>query len=137
MKKIKSNAEIYSVLEDAMTGLTEPITCAELMDRPEVRASAVEKYGSDVQIATNKLSDHLGFMWRRGVLERYPADSSNTRARFAYLWKQVTVPQPKAMPNARSVNNLDGNRRNLDIVDNGDGSVSVHLDNFIINIKHR
>lgn len=97
-KRIKSSAEIYSVVEEAMTGLDKPITCAELMEVPEVRASAVEKFGSDIQIATNKLSDLLGFMWRRGVIQRYAADSSSTMARFAYLWKHVEVPLPKVIP---------------------------------------
>lgn len=84
MSKIKSTEEIYQVVEDALRESTHPQTCASLMDRSEVRAAAVAKYGADVQIATNKLSDVLSFMWRRGVLDRFPAPPSTSMARYAY-----------------------------------------------------
>ena len=62
MITIKSSDEIYSVIEKALEGVKEPQTCAALMGRPDVRAAAVARYGDDIQIATNKLSDLLGFM---------------------------------------------------------------------------
>ena len=40
---IKSNDSLYDVLEEALTGLKEPITAAALMERPKVRASAIEQ----------------------------------------------------------------------------------------------
>ena len=87
MQTIRSNNEIYSALETALQKISQPQTCAELMDRPEVRAAALARFGNDVQIATNKLSDTLGFMWRRGVLDRFPAPTSRSMARFAYALK--------------------------------------------------
>lgn len=51
---IKSNSEIYKVLEDALraTG-QEPQTCVDLYQRPEVNA-LVE--------SANRVSDYLGHM---------------------------------------------------------------------------
>lgn len=64
------------------------------MERPKVRKAAVSRYDKDVQISTNKLSDLLGFMWRRGVLDRFPAPHSKTMARFAYALKGVVEAPP-------------------------------------------
>lgn len=40
---IESNDSLYDVLEEALTGLKEPVTAA-LMERPKVRASAIEHH---------------------------------------------------------------------------------------------
>lgn len=84
MKPVKSNDQLYEVLENALKNISEPQTAPSLMDRPEVRAAALARFGNDVQIATNKLSDVLGFMWRRGSLDRFSAPPSRSMARFAY-----------------------------------------------------
>lgn len=40
-----------------------------------------------MRVTTDKVSDALGLMWRRGYLKRFPApQTSKTLARFAYLW---------------------------------------------------
>ena len=132
MTKIKSTAEIYSVLENAMDKLDKPITAASLMDRPDVRASALERFGTDVQIATNKLSDMLGFMWRRGVLERYPSDDPRTTARFAYAWKQKVVPELKPIQNATTKSGVGNIVR---VTENDDGSINIDFDKFSMVIR--
>ena len=48
------------------------MTAPELMDTAEVRKVAISRFGGDIQTTINKLSDTLGFMWRRGVVVRYP-----------------------------------------------------------------
>lgn len=49
------------------------------------------RQNNDVKTTTFKLSDLLGFMWRRGLLDRYPAPSQSTGslARFAYSLKNL------------------------------------------------
>ena len=81
---IKSADELYDAIETALQDINEPQTCASLMDVPNVRSAALERFGADVQSATNKLSDRLSFMWRRGVLDRFPAPPSRSQARWAY-----------------------------------------------------
>lgn len=97
---IKSNDSLYDVLEETLTGLKEPVTALNLMERPKVRAAVLARFGDDVQIATNKLSDRMGFMWRKGVLDKFPSTDPNSIARFAYALKTKVVPRPKALPGA-------------------------------------
>lgn len=99
---IRSDKEIYAVLEEHLRSDTEPRTCVELMDLPDVRAAALAEYGKDVRIATNKVSDALGLMWRKGLLNRYPASrTGSTFARYAYTWdrkRDSTVVTPIPAP---------------------------------------
>jgi len=89
--KIRSSDEIYEILERTLSKSSNMMTCAELMDTPEVKAAALERFGKDVQIATNKFSDTLGFMWRRGVIDRFPTPASQSMARYAYALKNKIV----------------------------------------------
>lgn len=132
MKKIKSTAVIYDIVAESMADLSEPITVAELMDKPAVRAAAIEKFGTDVQIATNKLSDMLGFMWRRGVLDRYNAHSSNTMARFAYTLKEASVQHAKPITTPKRPDAVV-------VTENNDGSVNIEFAHFsmVIHPKHK
>ncbi len=85
----RSADPLYSVVTQALKESTELQTCAMLMDKFEVRKAACARYGEDVKTTTFKLSDLFGFVWRRGLLDRYPAPSQSTRslARFAYSLK--------------------------------------------------
>ena len=95
MKRIRSADEIYNIVENALRERGGALSAPELMEILEVRRAALERYGPDVQIATNKLSDLLGFMWRKGVLKRYAVqDVIGTRARFSYEWPTDTAPAP-------------------------------------------
>lgn len=108
MSKIKSDEAIYQVIETALTGSTQAQTCAMLMDRPEVRAAAVAKFGADVQIATNKLSDLLGFMWRKGILDRFPAPPSTSMARYAYALRNQILDSAAISKHALSIIEREG-----------------------------
>ena len=49
---IKSQNEIYERLDEVFDILTEPVTCVDLMERPEIREAA--RWGKDIQYATEK-----------------------------------------------------------------------------------
>jgi len=74
---IRSDKEIYQALEKRLRETPKPITCVDLMDDPEFRATAMAEYGKDVRVATNKVSDALGLMWRRNLLVRFPRAKGN------------------------------------------------------------
>lgn len=99
---IRSERTIYQLVEAHLRGKTEPITCVELMDIHEIREEALAEFGRsnrDVRTATNKLSDTLGFMWRRGLLTRYPAPRSELSfARYAYTWNEQKIDPSKPIP---------------------------------------
>jgi hypothetical protein len=105
------------------------------MDIPEIRKEAVAEFGGsskDVRVATNKLSDALGFMWRRGLLTRYPAPRTDlSLARYAYSWAGDTSAEPSRPipPPIRSIG-----KTAVSIKEHEEG-VEIEFDKFIVYIK--
>jgi hypothetical protein len=61
-----------------------PQTCADLFEHTDVRAALPT--GSDA----NRISNYLGHLWRRGILQRWSSTDRNTsRARYGYTWRVV------------------------------------------------
>lgn len=118
MSLIKSTDGIYDAIDDALSNITVPQSAPSLMDNPAVRQAAMKKFGNDIQIATNKLSDTLGFMWRRGVIDRFAAPPDRSQARWAYAKKgdfsDYDTPiayqpsEPKLGKHALSITEKDG-----------------------------
>jgi len=84
---IKSPAEIYTILEELLrkTG-DQPLTCVDLFEDSRV-AKLVD--------TPNRVSDYLGHMWRRGLLQRWYANETTQRARYAYTWKEEQKAEAK------------------------------------------
>lgn len=138
---IKSPRDIYHILEKhlraaATPGGSGPMTVTTLMDIPEVRQAALDAYTADddVRVATNKLSDALGFMWRRGLLTRFPAPKeSNSFARYAYIWEATDERmQPEESPLLRPTTGKVG----CLISETSDGVV-LDFSKFTITIKSK
>lgn len=95
---IKSEAHIYKAIETRLREVGDnPQTCVDLFDVPDIRKH-VEN--------TNRLSDHLGHMWRRGLLQRWyaPKDSAQ-RSRYAYTWLEQAEPEPTPIEPLRVIRN--------------------------------
>ena len=129
MAKIKSSDEIYDVVESALTNSPTALTAVDLMERPDVRRSAIERFGTDIQITTNKLSDLLGFMRRREVLDRFNATDARTKSRYAYKLKSSQNLELKPIAHAPT-------KSNLKITETA-GGVVIELDTFSITIQKR
>lgn len=87
---IKSDKPIYELVEKHLKLNPKPMTCADLMEIDEVRTEALNEFGGvdrNMRLATNKLSDVLGFMWRRCLVTRFPSVSKG-KSRFAYQWTE-------------------------------------------------
>ncbi len=79
---------IYAILEKLLRATNEnkPLTYTDLFDDPEVK-----KYAD----SPNRVSDYIGHMWRRGLLQRWTAPRNlNNKARYAYTWKDKTTVEP-------------------------------------------
>lgn len=127
---IRSQNEIYERLESAFEKATKPLTCVELMDIPEVRDAAISRWGKDIQATTEKLSDTLGFMWRREAIERYAAEFNPlSKARFAYGRKELKADDTPIPPKIKTKA-----KANM-VVTEKDGEVIIQLDKFTIVIK--
>jgi hypothetical protein len=127
---IRSQNEIYERLDEALEAATEPLTCVDLMENPGVREAAIERWGKDIQYSTEKLSDTLGFMWRRELVERFNAPPNpRNKARWAYGKKKV-VSDPHAVPYEPKTKN----KGDLEIIEK-DGEVVLNFEKFTIVIR--
>lgn len=125
---IRSTKEIYQVLEKYLRQSSEALTCVTLMDFPEVREAALAEYGKDVRIATNKVSDALGLMWRRNLLTRFPAASeSNSLARYAYQWIQTAPAKAAPLPPS-----LLSSKKTGVVITEEDGGVRIDFEKFTV-----
>lgn len=131
MTMIKSNDSIYDVVTEELERSTQPQTVSDLMAVPTIYTTALQRWGNDKVRASEKLSDTLGFMWRRGVLDRFPAPPSRSMARYAYALanrldatgelKKIEAPSTK-------------HRGDLTVIEK-DGEVVIELKDFIIVVK--
>lgn len=129
---IKSEKSIYNLIEHRLRQADRPMTCKELMDDHDIRHEAVEEWG-EVQLATNKLSDVLGHMWRRGVLVRYPAPKDSLSfARYAYTMAEEQPDELRAVPPPVKLKT----KQLIGVVEHDD-CVEIEFDKFIIYVKSK
>lgn len=75
---IKSEAFIYKILERRIKEAEQPVSCTDLWENLDVRENAR---------SAEKVSDYLGLMWRRGMLQRWSTPlTSTSKSRYAYSW---------------------------------------------------
>lgn len=127
---------IYQLLEDALRKAgDDPQTCTDLYERPEIRPLVRD---------ANRVSDYLGHMWRRGLLQRWyaPKDLSQ-RNRYAYTWKKSNdEPTPvieKRIKRLRVIDNADSQpQAQTGIhVEETEGGVTIYLNDFIVTVKKK
>lgn len=131
---IKSNEEIYAVLTEKLEKISQPITCVDAMDSPEIRAAAFRRWGNDPAAVTMKLSDHLGYMWRKGLLDRFNAPQTTSMARYAYALKNRFSDYDTPIsyvPPAQTKHKGD-----LEIIEK-DGEIILNFEKFTVVIKPR
>jgi hypothetical protein len=101
------------------------------MEKTDVHQEAENEFGKEK--ATERLSDTLGFMWRRGLLTRYPAPrTEKSFARFAYAWSEKedsrpVVIQPKIKTKSRAACTISEEN----------GEVTIEFEKFFIVVKPR
>lgn len=125
---IKSERDIYQVLEEVLKSSDHTLTCNDIWDM-DGRVRDLEQEGGP-----NAISNYLGFMWRKGIVIRYPAPRTSTSfARYAYSWKREEEKPPIAIqaPSAPI-----WSKTNLQIKETRDG-VQIDIANVSITIKTR
>lgn len=103
------------------------MTCNDLWDA-DARIRSLEKEGGP-----NAVSDYLGFMWRKGLLKRYPAaKTSKSLARYAYSWKteeenvvQLPIAGPKKPVQFK---------QNINVVETKEGII-IEIGNISITVR--
>lgn len=134
---IKSDRKIYPLIEELLKASTEPMTCAQLMDDSSVRREALKLADQDVSIATNKVSDSLGLMWRKGLVEKFPAaNTSKSKSRYAYRWKEQpptewTKADPPKLPPVRHTGKMA-----IAITEEENG-LTIDFGQFIVSVRSK
>lgn len=132
---IRSDSDMYKYLDEVFEAAKGPLTCVDLMDNPNVRAEAINRWGKDIQYATEKLSDMLGYMWKKNVLDRYPYAGTRTRARYCYTKKDApAVEEAEPIPYVPQEKTKTKNKGNMGIVEK-DGELVITLKEFTIVIR--
>ena len=63
MQTADHNQGIYAILEQLLRATSESLTCVDLFEKiPDVKRYAE---------TPNRISDYVGHMWRRGLLQRW------------------------------------------------------------------
>jgi hypothetical protein len=125
---IKSEALIYKIIEEHLKASgAKPMSCVDLWDHNDVRINAK---------STEKVSDYLGLMWRRGLIQRWttPSDRSS-KARFGYTWKEITSEAMEPKPIV-SVVRGSYKKANVTMTEVGD-SIVLDFDHFTITIRSK
>ena len=129
---IRSEKAIYQVLEKHLRDSDKALTCVDLIDHGDVFRAFSKEYGGDKQNLTNKVSDALGFMWRRGLLTRFPAPmDSKTFARFSYIWDKKTDARPMALSPSSS---LTKRKTGFVVNEYGDG-ILIEFEHFTVWVR--
>lgn len=130
---IRSPRELYVVLEKHLREASEPLTCVQLLDFPDVRESAIAEFGSEPRRYTDQVSNALGLMWRRNLLTRYPAPAeNNSQARFAYEWIHSEPAPMKPTPPS-----LLSSRKTGALITESDGEVRIEFEKFVITVRQK
>lgn len=92
---IQSERGLFQVLEQELRKAKQPLDCATLFDRPQLRAHAA---------TVNRVSDYLGNLWRKGLVLRLPAEKlEGTKARWLYVWKDKGPKKPPEYDMSKAV----------------------------------
>lgn len=123
---IRSTAEIYKVLEKHLKKAGDnPQTCVDLYEHRDVQ---------ELVESANRVSDYLGHMWRRGVLQRYYAANTTQRSRYAYTWIGDQTGE-KAKP-VQYLTQVKGGRPNVTVTEQ-DGKLVLDFNSFTITIESK
>lgn len=124
---IKSEAEIYRILEGYLKSTDTPLSSSALWEHADVQANAR---------SAEKVSDYLGLMWRRNLLQRWNTPATATsRARYAYTWRTETD-DAQATPVMSSIHGVSSphKRGNVVITEDND-RVVLDFDKFTIIVQ--
>ena len=125
----KNQKNLYGALERALKESTAPVTCATLLRIDYVYEAARKGFGSDISDITRRLSDTLGYMWRRGLLSRYRNTDISSQSQYSYSWFEQDV-EPVPSPARNS------SKPTFDVVELKDG-IKIEFEHFVVTIRRR
>ncbi len=124
---IKSEAEIYKIIEMHLKASEAPLSSADLWTRADVQGNAR---------SAEKVSDYLGLMWRRGLLQRWDTPATSvSRSRYAYSWLEPDTSKPTPIVALRPVDNRL--QKPKVTITEDDDRVVLDFDKFTITVQSK
>ncbi len=100
-KYVASNEEIYDlILECIADGGNEPMSATMLYQVGEVQQACERRWKTTGERSVAKISDLLGFLWRKGLLVRHWNNEAGSKTRYAYNIKLNYLPRSRGEPKA-------------------------------------
>lgn len=101
--KIRKYVASAEAIYDIVLGCIEengnkPMSATMLHQIPKVNSACTERWGTKAERSVAKLSDLLGFMWRKGLLTRHWNDEAGSKTRYAYNVKMDYQPPRRVEP---------------------------------------
>ena len=132
MGMIKATDAVYEALWDAFQNAKQPLTVSDLTATPAVLNAAMSHWDVDKVRATELLSTRLSFMWRKRVIDRFPAPPSYSFSKYAYgLPGRFNTPE---LLEPESVEPKPVKRETIEITES-DKEITVELKHCVIIIK--
>lgn len=127
---IKSEAIIYKIIEKHIKASKDPLSCSDLWDNLDVRENAK---------SPEKVSDYLGLMWRRGLIQRWQTPlTSVSKSRYAYSWKTEETTEFKIEAPAPTPRLVSSNYKKSNVTITEDGPrLILDFDYFTMTIQSK
>ena len=139
MTMIRATDVLYEALWEAFEKATQPLTVSDLMGNPKVLNAAIQHWECDKARASELISTRLSFMWRKGVIDRFPAPPSYSFSKFAYgLPNKFGEPEEHrtlAEPDVLKKLPAKASRKEKIEVTEHDGEITIELKDFTIVVK--
>lgn len=120
-----SESGLIPALETTLQAATTALDCVQLFDMPEIKAHAA---------SVTRVSDYLGNLWRRGLVERLPAEKSpDGRTRWSYQWRRNRTPSPESIVYSPRV---IADRSSMLITEEGN-IMTIEMANLVIQIRQK
>ena len=120
-----SDSGLIRALEKTLQAATEPLDCVQLFEIPAIKAHASNP---------NRVSDYLGNLWRKGVLDRLPPlKNEKERSRWRYLWRVGGMPRPESIEYTPRVL---ADRPSMLVTEDGN-VMTIEMPSLIISIRQK
>lgn len=119
---------LISALEAALKAASEPLDAQALYDMPAVKQHAA---------STNRVSDYLGNLWRKGLVTRRPADRvDGSRSKWMYTWVGSRGPKLFGTDETIYAARILADKPSVLITEEGN-NITLEFANLIILVKQK
>ena len=116
---------LFNALEKALQAASTPLDCRQLFEFPAIKAHASN---------ANRVSDYLGNLWRKGLIDRLPPEKSEFgQSRWRYQWRVSGMSRPESIEYTPRVL---ADRPSMLVTENGN-VMTVEMPSLIISIRHK